>query len=68
MKLSLVLCLVGAAALAQTTPTARPPNLEDVMAARGYAMGGAYRSLGYGAECIIGNPAPIHGCRFHHKL
>ena len=59
MKLALALSLLSAAALGQTTTTARPPNLEDVMAARNYAMGGAYRSLGYGAECITGNPAAL---------
>ena len=38
---------------------AKPPNLQDVMAARNYAMAGAYRTLGYGAEAITGNPAAL---------
>ncbi len=59
MKLALPLSLLCATALAQTTTNAKPPNLEDVMAARNYAMAGAYRSLGYGAETINGNPAAL---------
>lgn len=59
MKLAFAVCLVSALAFGQTTTAAKPPNLEDVMAARNYAMGGAYRSLGYGAECINGNPAAL---------
>lgn len=59
MKLAIPLWLVSAVALGQTVSAARPPNLEDVMAARNYAMGGAYRSLGYGTETITGNPAAL---------
>lgn len=57
MKLALALFFLSTSALAQTT--AQPPNLQDVMAARNYGMGAAYRSLGYGAECITGNPAAL---------
>ena len=57
MRLALGLLLASASALAQ--PVARPPNLQDVMAARNFAMAGAYRTLGYGAEAITGNPAAL---------
>lgn len=48
---------MGGAALAQ--PTAVAPDIRDAMSARNVAMGGAYESLGYGAEAITGNPAAI---------
>ncbi|MDP3232559.1 MAG: hypothetical protein Q8N26_07265 [Myxococcales bacterium] len=35
------------------------PDLRDMMHSRNLAMGGAYMSLGYGAESIGGNPAAI---------
>jgi hypothetical protein len=35
------------------------PGLDDLMHARNFGMGGAYRSLGYGAEAVGGNPAAI---------
>ncbi len=57
MSLSLCLFVISTAATGQTV--AKPPNLQDVMAARNYAMAGAYRSLGYGAEAITGNPAAL---------
>ncbi|WP_224241811.1 PorV/PorQ family protein [Hyalangium gracile] len=34
-------------------------DLRDVMSARAYAMGGAYRALGMGTEAVLGNPAAI---------
>jgi opacity protein-like surface antigen len=34
-------------------------DLRDVMSARAYAMGGAYRALGLGTEAVLGNPAAI---------
>jgi hypothetical protein len=34
-------------------------DLRDVMSARAYAMGGAYRALGLGTEQVLGNPAGI---------
>jgi hypothetical protein len=50
-------------ALAATTAAAQPvpvsPDLRDVMSARNHAMGGAFESLGYGAEVILGNPAAL---------
>jgi hypothetical protein len=50
--------LLGAAvAFAQAAPTA--PDLRDVMSARNHGMGGAFESLGYGAEVILGNPAAL---------
>ncbi len=59
MKFTLCLIMFSTAAAAQTTTEAKPPNLQDVMAARNYGMGGAYRALGYGAEAITGNPAAL---------
>jgi hypothetical protein len=35
------------------------PDLRDMMHSRNMAMGGAYLSMGYGAESIGGNPAAI---------
>jgi hypothetical protein len=35
------------------------PGLDDLMHARNFGMGGAYRSLGYGAEAVGGNPASL---------
>ncbi len=57
MKIALCLFVISTAAAGQTV--AKPPNLQDVMAARNYGMGGAYRALGYGAEAITGNPAAL---------
>ncbi len=45
--------------LALAQPTQVTPDLRDVGSARSIAMGGAYESLGYGAEAISGNPAAI---------
>jgi hypothetical protein len=35
------------------------PGMQDVMHARSYGMGGAYRALGLGAEAVTGNPASM---------
>jgi hypothetical protein len=48
--------LLAAPALAQVEST---PDLRDLMHSRNMAMGGAYESLGYGAEVIAGNPAAL---------
>ncbi len=53
-----LLGLWGFAARADT-PTVTGPDLRDVMQARNFGMGGAYQSLGYGAEVIGGNPAGL---------
>jgi hypothetical protein len=50
----LALCLFSTAAFAQ-----RSEELRDVMSARAYGMGGAYRALGLGTEAILGNPAAM---------
>src|SRR5258708_463602 len=34
-------------------------NLSDLMRARNYAMGGAYRAIALGAEAITGSPAAL---------
>jgi opacity protein-like surface antigen len=56
--LTLVLMLATAAS-AQGQPAPRAADLRDITSARGYAMGGAYRALGQGADAIMGNPAAI---------
>jgi hypothetical protein len=48
--------LVASAALAQIENS---PDLRDLMHSRNMAMGGAYESLGYGAEVIAGNPSAL---------
>ena len=41
------------------TFAAEGPTLRDVMQARSFAMGGAYRAIGGGTEVVDGNPAAI---------
>jgi hypothetical protein len=48
-----VLCSVGLA------HAQAGPGMQDVMHARSYGMGGAYRALGLGAEAVTGNPASM---------
>ena len=48
--------LLASAASAQIEST---PDLRDLQHSRNMAMGGAYESLGYGAEAIGGNPAAL---------
>lgn len=58
-RLWLVLSLaIATPAAAQFTST-QGPDLRDLAYARNIAMGGAYESLGYGAESIGGNPAAM---------
>ena len=45
---------VSTAALAQPSE-----DLRDIMSARAYGMGGAYRALGLGSEAVLGNPAAM---------
>lgn len=52
----LVLSVLSTAALAQIEVS---PDLRDLQHSRNMAMGGAYESLGYGAEAIGGNPAAL---------
>src|SRR5262249_4426822 len=40
-------------------------SLRDLMQARNYAMGGAYRALGLGAEAVDGNPAAMALHKFY---
>lgn len=54
LSVLLVLVLGGHEAFAQEAGT-----LRDLMQARNYAMGGAYRALGLGTEAIGGNPAAL---------
>lgn len=63
--LAFAVLLLGAPALADSheepsLPAPAPgPDLRDLMHARNLAMGGAYMSLGYGAEAVGGNPAAL---------
>jgi hypothetical protein len=43
------------------------PGVRDLMQARNYAMGGAYRALGLGTESIDGNPAAM-GLRKRYEI
>src|SRR5262249_18200804 len=52
--LSPLLALLPGLCLAQS-----PPGIVDLMHARNYAMGGAYRVLGPGGESLGGNPASM---------
>ncbi|WP_426749442.1 hypothetical protein [Myxococcus sp. Y35] len=52
--------LVLMALCVSTTSLAQPAeDLRDVMSARAYGMGGAYRALGLGADAMLGNPAAM---------
>src|SRR5688572_21472347 len=59
--------MASSSAIAQEEPLPDPPaaalpatpGLKDLMHARNYAMGGAYRAHGLGAEAASGNPAAI---------
>src|ERR1700694_3180702 len=35
------------------------PSLRDLMRARGYAMGGAFRAVAFAGEALVGNPAAM---------
>lgn len=50
-----VATLVSSTAWAQATP----PGLIDLLHARGFAMGNAFRAHGYGVEAVDGNPAAL---------
>ena len=56
--LALLSLVVSAPAWAQLVVKSRP-DLRDIQHSRNMAMGGAYESLGYGAESIRGNPAAL---------
>jgi opacity protein-like surface antigen len=46
-----------------TAEAPRAEDLRDIMSARGYGMGGAWRALGVGAESGTGNPAAVAAFR-----
>lgn len=54
MRLWPLFALVPSLALSQAEA-----DLRELMHARNYAMGGAYRALGLGAESVYGNPASL---------
>lgn len=51
--------LASSAFGADPTSPVQGPKLTDLQQARNMAMGGAFESLGYGAEVISGNPAGL---------
>ncbi len=51
--------LLAALGVAGTAAAQAEPGLRDLMHSRNFAMGGAYRSLGVGAEAVSGNPAAV---------
>lgn len=63
MRRWLILTLVALPAFAQEavaqTTEVKGPNLQDVLSARSYAMGNAFRAHGYGADALLGNPAAL---------
>jgi hypothetical protein len=57
-RLLLLLSLsVASATFAQDSSAPRAEDLRNLMSARAYGMGGAYRALGLGSEAVVGNPA-----------
>lgn len=67
LTLLLTLLLSTLAHAQETTPdTSQEPPAEDlrnILSARGYGMGGAWRALGVGAEAGTGNPAAVAAFR-----
>ncbi len=58
--LTLLLSLTALPALADEAPLSPPePGMRDVVHARTLAMGGAFRSIGLGADAVVGNPAAM---------
>jgi len=56
----MLMLVMASTAWAQASPMAVVgPDLRDLMQARNLAMGGAFESLGYGAEVISGNPGAL---------
>ena len=58
-RLPLLMVVIAASALGDASSPVVGPTLKDLMQARNIAMGGAFESLGYGAEVISGNPAGL---------
>ncbi len=59
-RLCLLLALtVAGVTFAQDTRAPRSEDLRNLMSARAYGMGGAYRALGFGADAVMGNPAAM---------
>ncbi len=56
---SMILMASVAVAQENELPTPQGPDLRDLMHSRNLAMGGAYMSMGYGAEVISGNPGAL---------
>ncbi len=63
LTLALSLLALRAAAQDSELPAVEGPDLRDLMHSRNIAMGGAYESMGYGAETIGGNPAGLSAYR-----
>lgn len=61
LRLVLLSVCLAAPAFAQEgeSATVFGPDLRDLMHARNIGMGGAYLSMGYGAETVTGNPAAL---------
>lgn len=63
MRFALLCALLATPALAEVPKVAELPVptgiLDSGMQARNFAMGGAYRGMGYGTESVSGNPAMI---------
>ncbi len=59
LKRYLVLLALTASAAYAADPQPVAPSLNQPLHARAIAMGGAYESMGFGADAVIGNPAAM---------
>ena len=59
MSRLVVFALIALAVPAAAGAQERGPGLGDLLRARSFAMGGAYRALGGGTEAVEGNPASL---------
>jgi opacity protein-like surface antigen len=59
LLLALLLPAVSGAQQASETPLKTVDAIRNLGQARSFAMGGAYRALGLGAEAVLGNPASL---------
>lgn len=55
----LIALWAGIASAQAVAPPSPGPKLVDLLHARNHGMGGAFMSLGYGAESVDGNPAAL---------
>jgi hypothetical protein len=59
MHLMRTALLVGMIVYPSVALAQSEPSLRDLMRARGYAMGGAFRAVAFAGEALVGNPAAM---------